>query len=182
MHDSPAPRLRRWFQYKLSCLFVVVTMAAILMGVLVTLFGGNQPALVAVDSAAVGNPNGHIKVREVGRADKWSMLQITGIPNDDDGSHELGLLVSKAVSLIGKARQAEYCVMLQTSDIRTDGSRTVIFGFTNRKDADIAREFGESFSLSAQIDGRQFEYLRVADLESLIAKLLEGQKSEALTH
>lgn len=103
----------------------------------------NSTILVQVDASSFGDTSSLMKIVELERNAKTSKLRLT--------YKKLGSAVGSSMFImrgfyeVAKARGTEYFVNLKEWS-EEQGSRIFIAGFTNNKDADIKKEFGEEFS------------------------------------
>ena len=102
----------------------------------------DSTSLVQIDSTDFGDTNCFMKIVEVERNANTSKLRLT--------YQKLGSSVGSSMFIcrgfyeVAKARGAEYFINLKEWD-DPDGGRLFIAGFTNTKDADLKKEFGEEF-------------------------------------
>jgi hypothetical protein len=102
----------------------------------------NNNSLIQLDS---GDTKTMMKIVEVERNKNTSKLKLTYKKRGTSvGS---SMFIMRGFYEVAKARGTEYFVNLKEWDA-PDGGRYYIGGFTNNKDADIHKEFGEEFTLS----------------------------------
>jgi len=99
---------------------------------------------------------------ELERAEKTSTIKVTCKQAGAIGSD---LFVMGVFLEIAKAKKCEYFVILKKWKA-DDGNWMHVGGFTNKKDADIKKEFGEQFSYTYE-SGQKREYYVVSELGSL---------------
>jgi hypothetical protein len=117
-----------------------------------------------------------MKATELERGDKTSKLKI--IRKKRVGSVGGSMFVVQACYEIAKARQCEYFANLKEWDDE-DGGRLYIIGFTNNKDADIKKEFGEQFDYKTEF-GQQRKVLSVSQFRPLFEQMSSrGKKATA---
>ncbi|HEY4311726.1 MAG TPA: hypothetical protein VGN12_19930 [Pirellulales bacterium] len=147
---------------------VVAIVAAALVGYRVF-----EPLLVEINSTAFGDqPDVATTVAETARLENVSLIRITIGQSDD----RFVATLMTALANIANARGVERFIILRQSD-NTDGSRSVIVGFTNAKDADLKQEFGDRYDYVDEW-GNPREYIDASDARTLSAKLLQGTADE----
>ncbi len=104
-----------------------------------------------------------MKATEVARDNKTSTIKV--IRKQKVGSVGSSMFVVRAFYEIAKARKCEYFANLKEWSDK-DGSRMYIAGFTNTKDADIKKEFGEQFDLNSE-SGQKRKLLSVSQFSVL---------------
>jgi hypothetical protein len=95
---------------------------------------------------------------ELARAEKTSTIRIVHTKGGSVGSSFFILGVSVEIA---EARKCEYIVTLKEWRAE-DGSWMIVDGFTNRKDADIKKEFGEQYDYQDE-HGQKRRYFSVSE-------------------
>ena len=160
MHPPPK-HTRRWFQFGLTALLVVVSCAAVLAAVVGHWL--RQPTLIEIDSTTYGDPNYVITVKEAERRGNLSTVKVDRKKGFSIGSV---MFTVRALCDIAKARDAEYFVKLDEWR-EADGTWMMIVGFTNTKNAKIQQEFGDHFS-DYDTDGQEREYFHTASVAAFL--------------
>lgn len=138
-------------------IMVTVACAAVLLAS-ITLAGTNGVALIHLDSRDYnGSPNLVMKAMELERNAKTSKIKVV---YEKGGSVGSSMFVAMAFCEIAKARGFRYFVNLKEWD-GEDGSWMCTCGFTNKKRADIKKEFGSEFS-DLDDAGKKREVMSVA--------------------
>ena len=159
----PVPKhSRRWLQFSLGKMFLVVTA----LGILAAWAGYRlrQPALFELDSATFGDPAYVITIKELERTGNISKVMVDRKKGYSVGS---AMFTGRALYGIAKARDSEYCVTLKEWK-EPDGTWIMLVGFTNTKDADIQAEFGKQFGYYDD-SGEKRGYLKVSDYDMFFA-------------
>ena len=123
----------------------------------------NSTSLVQIDSRDFGDTNTLMKVVEVERNANTSKLRLTY--KKLGSSVGSSMFIMRGVYEVAKARGAEYFINLKEWDDPNEG-RIYIAGFTNTKDADLKKEFGEEFSYETEY-GQKRGYMSVSQLRIL---------------
>ena len=125
--------------------------------------------LLRIEAKAKGGSDFMMKATEVERGEKTSTVKVIRNKKtnqlDSLGSR---MFVVRAFYEIAKARKCEYFANLKEWDDE-DGSRMYVAGFTNEKDVDIKKEFGDQFD-SQNESGEKRKLLSVSQLGPLFAK------------
>jgi hypothetical protein len=134
-----------------------------------------QPQLVELDSKALGDPNLAIFAKELKRDEKTSTVQVTRNKGTKASSVGGSMFVVRAIYEIANARKCEYFVNLKEWTDK-DGSQIYIAGFTNNKDADLKKEFGDEYGYENEF-GQKRIYLSVSQFSPLFKS--SPQKTES---
>ncbi|HEY2840182.1 MAG TPA: hypothetical protein VGJ26_13590 [Pirellulales bacterium] len=155
---------RRWFQFGLKSLLIVVTLLAVVAAFVAHRL--NQPKLLEFDSKVWGDPSYDIVIKEIKRSGN-----ISTVTEDFKKGHSVGsaMFFTRSIHEIAKARNAEYWVLLKHWKA-ADGTRICLFDFTNVKDADIKVEFGDEFT-SVDDEGKKRSYTSVSEMDSLFGAI-----------
>ena len=126
----------------------------------------NSTSLVQLDSTDLGDTNCFMKIVEFDRNANTSKLKLT--------YQKLGSSVGSSMFIVrgfyevAKARGAEYFINLKEWD-DPNGGRIFIAGFTNTKDADLKKEFGQEFEYENEA-GQKRPLLSVSQFGILFEK------------
>jgi len=136
--------------------------------------------LVQIESKKTDNAILYMKATELERGAKTSKVKVVcQIKPGHVAALAQGMFVARALYDIAKARKCEYFVNLKEWD-DTDGNRIYIVGFTNNKDADIKREFGQQYDYNDEA-GQKRESLSVLQFAVLFEEpLASGVDAAAL--
>jgi hypothetical protein len=152
--------------------------AAIVASILMACHVGaatNAISLVQVDSRDFGDTNSFMRVVELERNANTSKLRLT--------YQKLGSSVGSSMFImrgfyeVAKARGAEYFINLKEWDDQ-NGGRIYIAGFTNIKDADLKKEFGEEFDYMNE-SGQKRGFMGVSQLKIVFERQKENIESSA---
>jgi hypothetical protein len=99
---------------------------------------------------------------ELERAEKTSTIRVVRKKGGSVGS---SLFVMGVFLEVAEARKCEYFVNLKEWRA-DDGSWMIVGGFTNRKDADIKKEFGEQYDYQDE-HGQTRRFLSVSELNRM---------------
>jgi|ERR1039457_1408288 hypothetical protein len=130
----------------------------------------NSTALVQIESKDFGDTNSVIKIVEFERNTKTSKLRMT--------HQKLGSSVGSSMFVmlgfyeVAKARGAEYFINLKEWNDK-DGSRIYVAGFTNIKDADLKKEFGDEYGFENEY-GQKRVFMSVSELKLLFERQKSG--------
>lgn len=139
----------------MACLVVSV-------GVSVCLAQNNEAPLVKINAKDFGDTNSPAKALELERNGNTSKIKVV---NNNSSSVGESIFVARAFFEVAKARHCEYFVNLKEwTD--NDGGRIYIAGFTNRKNADVKKEFGTQYTAKDQ-NGERRIYLSVSQFKRL---------------
>jgi len=126
----------------------------------------NSTALVQIDS---GDTIYLMKIVELERDTNTSKLRLTY--KKMGSSVGSSMFIMRGFYEVAKARGAEYFVNLKEWDDK-NGGRIYIAGFTNTKNADLRKEFGEEYSYENEYDQKR-GFMSVSQLKMFF----ERQKS-----
>jgi len=138
----------------------------------------NSTSLVQIDSRDFGDTNCLMKIVELERNANTSKLRLTY--QKMGSSVGSSVFIMRGVYEVAKARGAEYFINLKEWDDR-NGGRIYIAGFTNRKDADLKKEFGEEFNYENE-SGQKRDFMSVSQLKILFAPQSESTEPSAPTN
>jgi hypothetical protein len=138
----------------------------------------NSTPLVAIDSSAFGDTNCLMKIVELERNANTSKLRLTY--RKMGSSVGSSMFIMRGVYEVAKARGAEYFINLKEWDDQK-GGRIYIAGFTNTKDADLKKEFGEEFTYETEY-GQKRGYMSVSQLKTFFAPQTENAEPSAPTN
>lgn len=119
--------------------------------------------LVQIDSKDFGDTNSLIKIVELERNTNTSKLRMTS--QKMGSSVGSSMLIMRGFFQVAKSRGADYFVNLKEWDDQ-EGGRIHIAGFTNTKDADLKKEFGEEYSYKNE-SGQERVLMSVSQLERI---------------
>jgi len=119
-------------------------------------------ALVSVDLADYGFADRMAKAEEFERNKNTSKIRVIQEKGSSVGSSMFVMMVFHEVA---KARGYEYYTNLKEWNDE-DGGRIYIAGFTNDKNADIKKEFGEEYEYENRF-GQKRMFMSVSQLEEL---------------
>jgi hypothetical protein len=138
----------------------------------------NAVPLVQVDSRDFGDTNCFMRVVELERNANTSKLRLT--------YQKLGSSVGSSMFImrgfyeVAKARGAEYFINLKEWDDQ-NGGRIYIAGFTNVKEADLKKEFGDEFSYENE-SGQKRGFMGVTQLKIIFERQKEDIEPSAPTN
>jgi len=131
-------------------------------------WAANEPeSLIQIEMKDKDGAGIAMAATELERGEKTSKIRV--IRKKRVGSVGSSLFVVQACYEIAEARKCEYFVNLMEWDDK-DGSRLYLIGFTNRKDADIKKEFGEQFDYTNEF-GQERKLLSVSQFRPLFEKM-----------
>ena len=125
-----------------------LTVTTIALTLLVTAIAGddnNSVPLVVLDSADYGDTNFLMRIEEIKRNPKTSVLKMTY--KKMGSSVGSSMFIMRGFYEVAKSRSNEYFINLKEWDAE-DGGRLYIGGFTDKQNADIHSEFGSEFALT----------------------------------
>ena len=134
----------------------------------------NNSPLVQIDAKDFGETNRVAKAAELERIGNTSKIKVK-----QEGSSAVGesMFVMLAVFEVAKARGYEYFVNLKEWTDK-DGGRIYIAGFTNKKNADVKKEFGAQYTPKDQ-SGEKRIYMSVSQMKLLFPKQAKKQSNPA---
>jgi hypothetical protein len=124
----------------------------------------NQP-LVSVDLKDYGYTDRMAQAVELERNGNTSKIKVIQERSSSVGD---SMFIMMAVCEVAKARNYEYFINLKEWNDQ-DGGRIYIVGFTNRKDADIKKEFGEQYNYENDF-GQKRNYMSVSQMKRVFEK------------
>ena len=119
----------------------------------------NSCSLIDVNSADFGDTNSLMRMVELERNANTSTLRLTY--KEMGSSVWSSIFIMSAFCEVAKARGTEYFINLKEWD-DPQGGRLYIGGFTNTKDADIKKEFGDEFDATNEYDQAR-DYMSVTE-------------------
>ena len=128
----------------------------------------DSATLVQLDSKDFGDANCFVnmKIVEFERNTNTSKLRFTRMKRGS--SVGTSMFIMRGFYEAAKARGAEYFVNLKEWDDK-DGTRIFIAGFTNTKDADLKKEFGEEYDYNNEY-GQKRICISISQLKVLFEK------------
>lgn len=101
--------------------------------------------LIHIDSKDYGDTNcfTNMKITEIERKDNISILRFSCVKMGS--SVGTSMFIARGFYEVAKSRGAEYFINLKEWDDKK-GGRIFIAGFTNTKDVDLKKEFGDEYS------------------------------------
>jgi hypothetical protein len=126
----------------------------------------NATDLVQVSSADFGDTNCLMRIVELERNANTSKLKLTY--KKMGSSVGSSMFIMRGFYEVAKARGTEYFINLKEWDA-PDGGYFYIGGFTNTKDADIHKEFGNEYSLTNDY-GQARGYMSVSQCRMLFER------------
>lgn len=132
-----------------------------------------QHQLIVIDSRDYGDPNFLMKFEEISRTKNTSTVRITSQKASSVGS---SLFIMKGFYEIAKVRGFKYFTSLDYKNLSREQG-IYIGGFTNNKDADIKKEFGEQFSYENDY-GQQRKIASVEQYDFLFDKTKNSTSPE----
>jgi hypothetical protein len=126
----------------------------------------NSATLVQIDSRDFGDTNSLIKIVEFERNTNTSKFRMTH--QKMGSSVGSSMFIMRGFYEVAKARGAEYFINLKEWEDK-DGSRIYIAGFTNTKDADLKKEFGEEYDYKNE-SGQKRGFMSVSQLKRLFER------------
>lgn len=154
---------------------------AMVIGILIACHAGattNSPSLVQVDSRDFGDTNCLMKIVELERNANTSKLRLTY--QKMGSSVGSSMFIMRGFYEVAKARGAGYFINLKEWDDQ-NGGRIYIAGFTNAKDADLKKEFGEGFNYENEY-GQKHGFASVSQLKILFEPQNGGIEPSAPTN
>ena len=143
---------------------MLVFLAALSLGV-IGCHNHKNTNLVCLDSKDYGDPNYYIaKAMELERNGNTSKIKI--VFQKRGSSVGDSMFVMMAVYEVAKTRNYEYFINLKEWSDKDEG-RIYIAGFTNKKDADIKKEFGKQYDYNNE-SGQKRIYMSVSQLKELM--------------
>lgn len=130
------------------------------------LYAAEPKSLIQIEAKDKDSTDFTMKATELERGDKTSTIKL--IRKKRLGSVGSSMFVVRAFYEIAKARKCEYFANLKEWDDK-DGSHMFIAGFTNKKDADIKKEFGDQFSYNNEF-GQERKLLSVSQFSPAFEK------------
>ncbi len=138
-----------------------LTVCALIYIAPMSCFGQDGKArLVEFDSKAFGDPNLVMTVQEAERNERTSTIKVVRTKGTAVAS---SMFLVRAIYEIATARKSEYFISLRERDEEGSGTEYVV-GFTNNKDADLKKEFGDQYDYEDE-NGETREYLRASDFD-----------------
>jgi hypothetical protein len=134
-----------------------------------------EPKLVQIEAKDKDGVDLAMRATETERGEKTSTIKV--IRKKRLGSVGSSMFIAAAFCEIAKARKCEYFVNLKEWDDK-DGNRIYIGGFTNKKDADLKREFGDRFEYKTE-HGQERKLLSVSQYAPLFERMREAAKTPA---
>ncbi len=125
----------------------------------------SPPLLIEINSEDYGNPNMAIKAVELERNAKISHIVITYDKGNSVGS---SMFVCFTFYKIAKARNSKYFVILKEC-IDEKGKWVYVVGFTNKKNVDIKKEFGEEYDFYDE-EGEKKELIKASFFDNIFDK------------
>ena len=145
------------------------TMLALLLAVSFGVIGcpnEKNASLVRIDSKDYGDTNRTAQAMELERNGNTSKIKV--VFQKRGSSVGDSMFIMMAVCEVAKARNYEYFTNLKEWSDR-DGGRIYIAGFTNKKDADIKKEFGEQYNYENEY-GQKRVYMSVSHLKEFMER------------
>ncbi len=124
-------------------------------------------SLVRIDAKDYGGAEGTAQAIELERNGNTSKIKV--VFQKRGSSVGDSMFIMMAVYEVAKARNYEYFTNLKEWDDR-NGGWIYIAGFTNNKDADIKKEFGEQYDYENEF-GQKRDYMSVSQLKPLAEKI-----------
>jgi len=146
-----------------------LSIALSVVGVLVAFHAGaatNTASLIVVKSSDYGDTNCLMQVVELERNANTSRLRLTY--KKMGSSVGSSMFIMSAFYEVAKARGMEYFINLKEWE-DGKGGRLYIGGFTNKKDADIHKEFGPEYALVNE-DEQAIGYMSVSQCQMLFER------------
>ena len=125
----------------------------------------NNEPLVSVDLKDYGYTDRMAKAVELERNGNTSKIKVIQERGSSVGN---SMFVMMAVCEVAKARNYEYFTNLKEWNDQ-NGGRIYIIGFTNKKDADIKKEFGEQYNYENDW-GQKRDYMSVSQMKRVFEK------------
>jgi len=127
----------------------------------------HSPSLVQIELKDKNGGDFIMRATELERSDKTSKIKIVFKKRIGSVGSSMGVI--KAFYDIAKSRKCEYFANLKEWNDE-DGSRIYIGGFTNKKDADLKKEFGEQFDYNNE-SGQKRMLLNVSQFAPMLENL-----------
>jgi len=134
--------------------------------ILITVYAGaatTPVTLVRIDSKDFGETNSLIQIEELERDANTSKLRMTH--QKLGSSVGSSMFIMRGLYEVAKSRGAEYFINLKEWD-DMEGGRIYIAGFTNTKDADLKKEFGEEYDYNSEY-GQKRGYMSVSQCKGI---------------
>lgn len=159
---SRASQRRAWVVSRFTFMKAIIVMVCLVVSVGVCVAQTNEAPLVKINAKDFGNTNSPAKALELERNGNTSKIKVV---NNNSRSVGESMFVALAFFEVAKARGFEYFINLKEwTD--NDGGRIYIAGFTNRKNADVKKEFGAPYTAKDQ-NGERRTYLSVSQFKRL---------------
>lgn len=143
-------------------------MLAFLLAVTIGVIGCPKKAsLVRFDSKDYGDKDRKATAAELERNGNTSKIKV--VFQKRGGAVGDSIFIVMATYKVAEARNYEYFVNLKEWDDK-DGGRIYIAGFTNKKDADIKKEFGEQYTYENE-SGQKRTYMSVSSWKEAMDSL-----------
>ena len=126
----------------------------------------NSTSLVQIDSKDYGYTNAVMRLVEIERNEKTSKIRLTY--EKLGSSVGSSMFIARAFYEVAKARGAEYFINLKEWE-DGKGVRIFIAGFTNTKDADLKKEFGDEYSYENEYAQKR-GYMSVSQLKMVFER------------
>jgi hypothetical protein len=126
----------------------------------------NSTGLVQIDSRDFGDTNSLARIMELERSRNTSKLRLTY--QKMGSSVGSSMFIMRGFYEVAKARGAEYFINLKEWDDK-NGGRVYIAGFTNTKDTDLKKEFGEEYSYENE-HGQKRGFMSVSQLKAFFER------------
>ncbi len=152
---------------------MLVSLAALSIGI-IGCHNKKSTNLVCFDSKDYGDTNRIAKAMELERDGNISKIKV--VFQKRGGSVGDSIFVMMAVYEVAKARKYEYFINLKEWNDQ-EGGQIYIAGFTNKKDADIKKEFGSQYDYDNE-SGQKRIYMSVSHLK----EFMEQSRTEASNH
>ena len=137
--------------------------AIILLRATIAYASTNAAPLVVLDTADSGDTNCLMRIEEIERDANTSKLRLTY--KKMGSSVGSSMFIMRGFYEVAKSRGAEYFINLKEWD-DPNGGRLYIGGFTQTKNADIRKEFGNEYALTNDY-GQSRGYMSVSELSRL---------------
>lgn len=153
------------------------TMLALLLAVsfsVIGCFNKEKTSLVHINSRDYGDTHSTGQAMELERNGNTSKIKV--VFQKRGSSVGDSMFIMMAFYEVAKARNYEYFTNLKEWNDR-DGGRIYIAGFTNKKDADIKKEFGEQYNYENK-HGQKRGQMSVSQMKTL----MEERKRRKIGH
>jgi hypothetical protein len=152
-----------------------ILLATLALSLVAASLDAAEQKLVQIEAKDKDGAGFAMRATETERGEKTSTIKV--IRKKRLSSVGSSLFVMQAFYEIAKARKCKYFVNLKEWDDK-EGNRIYIGGFTNKKEADLKREFGDQFEFQNEF-GQERKLLSVSQFAPLFEQMRGAAKPPA---